>query len=105
MAMDMTLPGAPPPAPGGDEPESGDEASGEQALAAASCALELAAGSPEAMAAAADAEDFMISFDGDGNALVTIGDVEVNVTADQIAEHIDEETAEIETIEGAAPPA
>ena len=68
---------------------------GEKRYAQAIAALELASGSPEAIAAADGADSFSVSFSGD-DAVVSVGDVDVNVSADQIAGEVGEEMTEID---------
>lgn len=97
MSMDPMAAAAPPAAA---EPE-GDAADGseaEQNYARACAALELASGSPEALAA--PATRFVVELQDDDSAVVTIGDVEVAVTAEQIDAEAGEELAEID---GGAP--
>lgn len=103
MTMDA-MGGAPMPPPAKDSKPENDSSAGEKRYAQACAALELASGSPEALAAAADADEFSVKFAGD-DATVKIGDVEVSVTADQIAGEVGEEMTEIDDaapLDGAA---
>ncbi len=80
------------------EEEAPAEDAGQKRYAQAIAALELASGSPEAISAADGADLFSVSFSGD-DATVTIGDVDVAVSADQIAAEVGEEMAEIDEME------
>jgi hypothetical protein len=90
--MTMDAMGAPADA-GAPAQDSGD--AGQKRYAQAIAALELASGSPEAIAAADGADSFSVTFDGD-DAIVSVGDVDVTVTADQIAGEVGEEMTEID---------
>ena len=90
MSMDPNI--APP-----DEPEAPSESEAETNYARAIAALELASGSPEALAA--PSTEFMVALNSDGSAVVSIGDVDVNVSAEQIDAEMPEELAEIEAME------
>lgn len=80
-----------------DEAEASAESEAETNYCRACCALEIASGSPEAMSA--PASTFMVELADDGSAVVSIGDVDVNVSAEQIDAEQPEELAEIEAME------
>lgn len=92
MSMDFDMGAVP-----ADEAETPSESEAETNYARACAALELASGSPEAMASAAT--EFHVSLQKDDSALVTIGDVEVSVSAEQIDTEVPSALAEIESAE------
>jgi hypothetical protein len=68
-------------------------------IARAVAALEIAAGSPEFQTAAGamkPGDEFVVASNSDGGALVTCGDVDVEVPAEMIDAEVPEDLAEIE---------